>query len=480
MTSNLLFARLTRLFHHSLLARNLALLLLWLAVWLPGMLVEFTEHASVWFPVSGLTFAALFIVGLRAVPALFVACVLMTIWTGYHYQLNMTLASLSEAGVLFAMAHILPYFAGAFALRYLAKLGRYSLPHFVVAFLLVAVFSALITTLAVVWSLVISGMLSADEVSSTWLPFWIGDLAGIIVVAPLMAGVMTILYPGPRFQLTRLLGRVQWGVSKTYKYKLLLNALFLTALMLFAHYSHDPHSAFAVYFLVIPHMWLACTESAFYNVISIVLSSLLIVLGVNLLQLMDYVMVYQFALCVIAANALFGIAVPTLTAANMQLQRIATTDSLTQVFSREHLQQQASRQLLRCQQQATPLCLMVFDIDYFKQINDVHGHAKGDLVLQRACELTKQVLRPDDFLGRFGGDEFIVVLPNTDAAAAKAVGERILLQLNQLDIGIGQRISASVGVAQSLPEDRFQTLFERADSALYQAKQQGRNRVMQG
>ena len=477
MKINLSLADIRNTLQSSLLWRNSLLLLLWLTVWMLGLLVEYTQHASVWFPAAGLTFAALFIIGLRAVPVLLLACVLITLWAGHYYQLGMNVPKLIEAGLLYGIAHILPYFAGAVLLRALARIGRYSLPHFVVAFLLVAVFSALLTTFCVVWALEISGMLGADAVSSTWLPFWIGDLAGIIVIAPLFASVITSMVAQPKFSLPALVGTQHRGHSGQYLYKLLLNACLLISLLLFAHYSAAPQSAFAVFFMVIPHMWLACTESAFYNVLSITLSSFLIVLGVNLLGLMDYVMVYQFAINVIAANALFGVAVPTLTAANTQLKQIAATDSLTQVASREHLQQQAILQMAISREQAENLCLMVFDIDHFKQINDQHGHAKGDQVLLQACQIAQLTLRPLDIIGRYGGDEFVVVLPNTTIAAAVAIGERIINQLAIMDVGLSQPVSASFGVAMMHDNDSFQLLFERADAALYRAKQQGRSRV---
>ena len=155
----------------SMVWRNLLLLVMWLAVWMLGLLVEYTEHASVWFPAAGLTFAALFIVGVRAIPSLLSACVGITFWAGYYYQLEL------------GFAHIIPYYVGARILRYLAHRGQFNLPLFVIGFLLIAALSSMLATIAVIAALVLSAMLPFSAVSSTWLPFWIGDLAGVVVIS---------------------------------------------------------------------------------------------------------------------------------------------------------------------------------------------------------------------------------------------------------------------------------------------------------
>ena len=470
-------SELTRQVSGSVLWRNLLLVVLWLAVWMLGLLVEYTEHASVWFPAAGLTFAALFIVGVRVIPALLLACVAITYWAGHYYQLPLGFGGLTQAGLLFAIAHILPYYAGARLLRHIALSAAFNLPLFVISFLVIAALAALLATVLVLCALVLSGMMPFAEVGPAWLAFWIGDMAGVIVIAPLFASLLSVLYPAPKFVLDEVIGTQQRIASKQFKYKLLLNISLLSLAMLLAWYADTPESAFAIFFLVLPHMWIASTEAPFYNAVSVALSSFMIALLVNLLALMDYVMVYQFAINVIAANALFALAVPSLTAANQQLKRVASTDSLTQVASREHLQQRANLEISRSLEQHQALCLMVFDIDHFKQINDKYGHSKGDEVLQQACQVAQQILRPTDVIGRYGGDEFVVILPHTEQDAVVAIGQRIIERLHQIELGEQLTVSASFGVAALKPDDSFRSLFERADAALYRAKQQGRSQV---
>lgn len=468
------FAR--QISHHKIW-RNVLLLILWLFVWTLGLLVEYTAHASIWFPAAGLTCAALFVIGIRAVPAIILAGVIVTFWTGYQYQLALNSWQLLQAGLLFGVAHIVSYYAGARILRRIANVGQFHLPLFVIAFLLIAALGSLLATFSVLGSLVISSMMPIEDIAKTWLPFWIGDMAGVMVIAPLFSGILAVLYPQPKFVLEDYIGLQQRAASKAYTFKLGVNIVLLTAAMLLARYANTPESAFAVFFLVIPHMWIACTETAFFSALSVAVSSFALALLVHFLGLLQYAMVYQFAINVIAANALFSLAVPALMIANKQLRLIVSTDSLTKVASRAHLQQRAELEIARALEQQEPLCLMVFDIDHFKQINDQLGHSVGDQVLREACSAAQQLLRPTDVIGRFGGDEFVVLLPNTQRDVVVAIGQRIIERLKQLTLTDKLAVSASFGVASLEQDDSFRTLFERADLALYQAKKQGRSQV---
>jgi len=470
-------SRLLRLLQRSAIVRDVSLLLLWLFIWLCGLLVEYSAHASVWFPSAGLTFAAMLVLGYRAIPALMVGCVLITFFSVQQYQLPLNFQQSLQAGVLFALAHILPYAAGAWLLRGLANRGQRHFPKLVLKFLLIAAGSALLASVLVIAQLVFCQMLPAGEARATWLPFWIGDLAGVVVIAPLLFALLTLVRPSAMLRLTDVIGLQQLRWNRGVSAKILLNLILLLLVMLLAKWTQSANSAFAIFFLLIPHMWLACTESALVNVIAVAISSTLIVLWVHLFGLMDFVMVYQFAITVIAANTLFGLALPALIEDNIRLQQVAFTDSLTQTATREWLEQQAALEVLRHQHTGLPLALVLFDVDHFKQINDRYGHQTGDQALATMCQIARQFLRPTDLLARFGGDEFVLLLPDTTAEAAAAIAHRILLQLRQVRIADLTDISASFGVSQYQSGDSYSSLFAKADQALYQAKQQGRSQV---
>ena len=463
------------LFNSPLLA-NLLMMLLWVAVWQLGRLLEYTEHASVWFPAAGLSFAVLLLEGWRLLPGLFGGCIVVTIWVGHIYALPLSNVELAYGGLLFGVAHLGSYAIGAFCLRALVRRSKRDLPMLVVSFLLIAALSSLLSTSASLTALVASNMMQANEVSGTWLPFWIGDMAGVIVLAPFFAALLATLRPACAEFLSVSINLGRQRASSRFKYRLLLTLGLLAASMALAYATRSPNSAFAIFFLVIPYMWIASTESAYCNVLAVTLGSVTIALLVNVLGLKEFSMVYQFAINVIAANTLFGLALPTLLADNIALRRIAESDTLTQAASRAHLEQRAALDVARCQDQDLPLAVIVFDIDHFKRINDRYGHAMGDKALQHACRIAQQALRPTDMLGRFGGDEFIALLPGNEHRAALAIAERIRAHLHASPLAGAPELSASFGIAEMNPGDSFKSLFERADRALYMAKNAGRNR----
>jgi len=124
------------------------------------------------------------------------------------------------------------------------------------------------------------------------------------------------------------------------------------------------------------------------------------------------------------------------------------------------------------------LSIALIDIDHFKQINDRYGHLFGDKVLMRCAELFRGTLPPSADIGRWGGEEFIVLFPKTDQNSAKAYIETIQKALEKLDLDMENKITISAGVSQYRPKDTLHTMIDRADHALYKAKSSGRNRVI--
>lgn len=162
-----------------------------------------------------------------------------------------------------------------------------------------------------------------------------------------------------------------------------------------------------------------------------------------------------------------------------QLHTAATTDSLTGLANRMHTVHLAQEALARAQPGTEPATLLLLDLDHFKQINDRLGHPAGDRVLQRLAEVIRGALRAGDIAGRLGGEEFIVLLPHTDAAAAHAIGERLRTRLAAScgDLGVAVTCSIGLATADSGRLIRLDELYARADQALYRAKQAGRNRI---
>jgi len=165
----------------------------------------------------------------------------------------------------------------------------------------------------------------------------------------------------------------------------------------------------------------------------------------------------------------------------VELQHLASTDQMTGVHNRGHFLELLYREYARGMRYRTPLSLMVLDLDFFKQINDGYGHAAGDEALRAFAREISACLRAMDILGRLGGEEFGVVLPNTTLVDAETVAERIRIAVSRIAIETGYgtvRFTTSVGVTQiGEIEDSVEEFLARADTALHQAKVAGRNRV---
>lgn len=155
----------------------------------------------------------------------------------------------------------------------------------------------------------------------------------------------------------------------------------------------------------------------------------------------------------------------------------ANTDFLTQTANRRATDQVLQQALVQAQQTGTRIAAIFIDIDHFKQINDTFGHEVGDQVLVAIAGLLKLHLRYTDTLGRWGGEEFIIIVTDTTYTASYELAKRLCQAISNHPFTLVGSITASFGVALSLPEDSVESLINRADKALYQAKRQGRNQV---
>jgi diguanylate cyclase (GGDEF)-like protein len=172
--------------------------------------------------------------------------------------------------------------------------------------------------------------------------------------------------------------------------------------------------------------------------------------------------------------------------ANIQLAHIASVDELTGIANRQHFRTEAQRELNRLKQDNQTASMILIDLDYFKRVNDTYGHGAGDFVLKSIAEPIRQSLRPKDLLGRMGGEEFFILLTETNVNSAANIAERIRQALESLELhydGNMIKITASLGVAELNKHENWSNLEDlddltsRADQALYRAKEHGRNRV---
>ncbi|MET0290066.1 MAG: GGDEF domain-containing protein [Pseudoxanthomonas sp.] len=190
--------------------------------------------------------------------------------------------------------------------------------------------------------------------------------------------------------------------------------------------------------------------------------------------LMSYGPVFMLVVVVLPIQRALAGKIKHLVSEQARMEVMVNRDPLTRLYNRrfnEHvLQDLLARQ--------APAGVIMFDMDRFKAINDTHGHPVGDQVLQRVAQRCQQLLRQDECLARWGGEEFLLVVPGADAATLQALGERLRATIAGLSIPPVPQVGASVGLGLIQPDDTLAQLLQRVDQAMYRAKQQGGNVVV--
>jgi diguanylate cyclase (GGDEF)-like protein len=159
------------------------------------------------------------------------------------------------------------------------------------------------------------------------------------------------------------------------------------------------------------------------------------------------------------------------------LERLALTDSLTGLSNRWAGERALEREVARSRRTASPLSLAMLDLDHFKQINDKYGHSTGDRVLRDVAHVLTAAFRASDLAIRWGGDEFLVLLPDVSVDGAVVFAERARTQMSAVAMPESRSLTMSAGVVQVMPGEDPQVSIARADHCLYEAKRAGRNRV---
>lgn len=166
----------------------------------------------------------------------------------------------------------------------------------------------------------------------------------------------------------------------------------------------------------------------------------------------------------------------------LELRQVASSDGLTSVLNRRAWMEAAGKEIKRRARNGSPLSLAIMDIDRFKSVNDTHGHQAGDLVIQALAALGMDTMRETDVFGRYGGEEFVLLMPEVGIDAARSAAERLRVGFERLPIAIedGGPLSCtiSLGVAEFTDQDTIETFLRRADRRLYEAKETGRNKVV--
>ncbi len=162
---------------------------------------------------------------------------------------------------------------------------------------------------------------------------------------------------------------------------------------------------------------------------------------------------------------------------NLDLARLSATDKLTQLYNRLKLDEVLENELARVKRNGPAFAVIIIDVDHFKEVNDNYGHHLGDQVLIGLADILRSNLRVTDIFGRWGGEEFLIISPNSSIESGAATAEKIRRVIEKTCFQSEIKITCSFGVSISVQEDSVSAILIRADEALYQAKRKGRNRV---
>ncbi len=166
-----------------------------------------------------------------------------------------------------------------------------------------------------------------------------------------------------------------------------------------------------------------------------------------------------------------------------EIYRMTIIDGLTQINNKRYFMEFLDREMARCARYERPLSLILFDIDHFKQVNDVHGHLAGDFVLKRLAEMVSKHIRKEEAFARYGGEEFAILMPETNGERARIFGEKIRRMVDSTPFTYEDReipVTVSIGITEMGRHRDPQSFIKAADENLYAAKEGGRNQVIGG
>ena len=164
---------------------------------------------------------------------------------------------------------------------------------------------------------------------------------------------------------------------------------------------------------------------------------------------------------------------------NNEIRSLSEIDHLTQMYNRRKITELFDREITRYKRYKYPLSIILIDIDYFKEINDQFGHNQGDITLKEIASIIKNEARETDYVGRWGGEEFLIVCPQTDINGVRTLAEKLCNSISENSFtGVGHK-TASFGITTCTNNSSFESMINHADKALYTAKSAGRNNVSQ-
>jgi diguanylate cyclase (GGDEF)-like protein len=423
-----------------------------------GLRLAFVNPSAtaVW-PPTGIALAGFLIFGARVWPAIFAGALLANLTTAGSLATSIGIATGNTLEGLLASYLVERFAAGRQAF------GR---PRYAFRFaVLAAALSPVVGATCGVTTLVLAGLVQWTDAGLVWLTWWLGDGAGALIVAP----VVLLWTENPR---------VQWRPRQVAEAALLVACLLLVGQMVFGGLFPAQTKNYALEFLCIPLLlWAAFRFGARETATAILLLSMLAIHGTlegfgpfaRATQNESLLLLQAFIAVIAVTKLIVASVVAERRRMEGHLRDLAVRDPLTNLANYRQLMVALEAEIRRSQRTQRPFAVLLLDVDGLKRINDRYGHLVGSRALCRLAEVLHMSCRAMDTAARYGGDEFALVLPETDDAAARQVATRIVERLTR-DVE-SPRISASFGVAL-FPRDgsTAEAILSGADRALYAMK----------
>jgi diguanylate cyclase (GGDEF)-like protein len=433
-------------------------------------------YATALWPPSGIALAAALLAGTRVWPGIWIGAALV----------NLTVETSLIAAVLIATGNTLEAVAGAALVRRWIGVPRcFERGEDVIKFVVIAAASAIIAATIAMAALVFRHPLSGPEIAWNWLTWWQGDAAGIIIVAPLILSWsvrgtvgwsrLKLLEALCCLLLLLVMARAIFGLAVTGGYPLTIAILPLIIWAAFRFTQREVATAIALVCAVA--VW-STLERRGPLALAPLNESLLLLLA--------------FTCIVVITGLTLSAVVAERSRTTLELEKAlesvreqAITDPLTGLLNRRYLLEYLPREVIRAQRSGASLAVIMIDLDHFKDVNDRFGHEAGDRVLGAVAMLLKAHIRGSDIACRYGGEEFVFVLPGATLESARRRAEGLRLAIRRLDLKAGDRaigtLTASFGVAL-YPEHAVSAdaLISASDKLLYEAKNSGRDRIVTG
>ena len=435
-------------------------------------------YATALWPPSGIALAGALLAGNRIWPGIWVGAALV----------NLTVETSLAAAVLIASGNTLEAVAGAALVRRWIGVPReFARGEDVIKFVAVAAASATIAATVAMAVLAFRHALPPAEIYWNWLTWWQGDAAGIIIVAPLILS-------------WSVRGAVGWSRLRVLEAICCLLLLLATARAIFG-LGAPGAAAYPLTIAILPLIiWAAFRFSqrevatAIALVCAVAVWSTLERRGpLALAPLNESLLLLLAFICIVVITGLtLGAVVAERSRATLELEQAlqnvreqAITDPLTGLLNRRYLLEFLPREVIRARRSGASLAVIMIDLDHFKEVNDRFGHETGDRVLKGVATLLKAQIRGSDIACRYGGEEFVFVLPDTTLAIAQRRAEALRLAIKHLELEDSGRaigtLTASLGVVL-YPDHATgaDALISASDKLLYEAKNTGRDRVVTG